>query len=290
MISSIRNCIDKSPDTTCSTSDIACLCRASSSNFLPNLVTCIHDDCVTIDPSVLTGPLQLACNIAGAPIPDSIINEVKSKASSLAKETQTVTQTQEVTRVSSVLITTTVGGSTRTLIYPITIERTNTISGEPSTVTEASTTTATRLVPVVITTTDSQGSTYTTTSTTTATQLVPVPITTTITTTDSQGSTITTTETVTSQSGNQSGGGSGGGSNSQDSTTTILTSTTVAGQPFTTTTTGASQRTSQTNAPASNPTDSAPFTNTNVAVGLKVGELRSWLGLGIALIVGAMWF
>lgn len=36
----IQDCIEQSPDINCSTLDVACLCRASSGNFLPDTITC----------------------------------------------------------------------------------------------------------------------------------------------------------------------------------------------------------------------------------------------------------
>jgi hypothetical protein len=89
----IQNCIDQSGDENCSVTDIKCLCRASSGNFLPDLITCMHGNCDNgLDNDLLLTPLQLVCEIAGTPIPDSAIQNAENAGSSLATQvTKTVT-------------------------------------------------------------------------------------------------------------------------------------------------------------------------------------------------------
>lgn len=285
----IRDCIDASPDTTCSTSDIACLCRASRSQLLPNIVTCMHNNCVTIDPTILLSPLQFACQIAGATLPQSVIDAAESRARELETAQPTATVTNEFTRISSVSveITTTVAGkgSTQTLIYPITIERTQTVSGEPSTVTKEGTS-QTVLVPVVLTTTDSAGSTITTT-------VSRAGAVNTVTTTDSRGSTVTERTTLISTTTAAGGGGSSAqdqnSSGESDGTTTLLESTTVAGVPFTSTNPAGSSPTQNNGRPASE-TNSAPFLDTNAGAELSAKSVWSWAGLVFLGAAGvAMW-
>ncbi|TVY54067.1 hypothetical protein LCER1_G005002 [Lachnellula cervina] len=148
----VQNCITQSDDENCSVSDIKCLCRASAGNFLPDLITCTHGNCDdSLDNDALLMPLQLACQIAGTPIPDSAMRNAEVRASSLASRvTTTVTMAGEtggsaaVTTsgssdyiehsVSTATVTTTQGESTLTLVFPVTItmERTSTVSGSPS--------------------------------------------------------------------------------------------------------------------------------------------------------------
>jgi len=152
----IQDCIDQSSDDNCSVTDVACLCRASAGNFLPQLLTCIHSSC-DLDENLLLDPLQVVCEVAGAPIPESAIQSAQSEASSLdAQGTTTVTVggvsatgSSEVTiTVSTTLLTSSVStktvtktkdGSTIYVVYPITVGSTTTVSGKPSTVTTIST-------------------------------------------------------------------------------------------------------------------------------------------------------
>jgi len=96
-------------------------------------------------------PLQLACQIAGTPVPDSAMRNAEDPASSLASQvTTTVTMGGETGgsaalatpsgssyyiehSVSTATMTTTQGWSTLTLVFPVTIERTSTLLGSPST-------------------------------------------------------------------------------------------------------------------------------------------------------------
>ncbi|TVY85130.1 hypothetical protein LSUE1_G000423 [Lachnellula suecica] len=150
------HCISQSADENCSASDIKCLCRASAGNFLPDLITCMHGNCDNdLDNNLLLTPLQLVCQIAGTPIPDSALRNAENQASSLAGQvTTTVTlgggssasgsagattetqsaQTDTAMSVSTATVTTTQGSSTFALVFPVTIEQTTTISGSPSTV------------------------------------------------------------------------------------------------------------------------------------------------------------
>ncbi|TVY16880.1 hypothetical protein LARI1_G004129, partial [Lachnellula arida] len=147
----VQTCITQSDDETCSVSDIKCLCRASAGNFLPDLITCMHGNCDdSLDNDALLMPLQLACQIAGTPIPDSAMRNAEDRASSLASQVTTtvtmagetggsaaVTTTSEPSgymeySVSTATVATTQGGSTLTLVFPVTSERTSTLSGSRS--------------------------------------------------------------------------------------------------------------------------------------------------------------
>jgi len=155
----IQDCIDQSGDENCSVTDIKCLCRASAGNFLPDLITCMHGNCDNaLDNDLLLTPFQLVCEIAGAPIPESAIENAENVGSSLATQvTKTVTMdgssasgggigattTLDVasSSVSTVTVTTTQGGSVIDVVYPVTWWRTTTNSGSGSTITPGATTT-----------------------------------------------------------------------------------------------------------------------------------------------------
>lgn len=83
----VQNCIEQSTDDNCEIADIKCLCRASAGNFLPDLIICMHGGCDNdLDNNLLLTSLQLACVIAGTPIPDSAIRNAENEASSLATQ------------------------------------------------------------------------------------------------------------------------------------------------------------------------------------------------------------
>lgn len=152
----IQDCIDQSQDDNCSVTDVACLCRASAGNFLPDLITCMHSNC-DLDDDLLLTPLQIVCEIAGAPIPESAIRNAENQASSLdaqttttvtvggssatggSEATTTVSMTVMKSSVSTKTVTKTKDGSTVYVVYPITVGSTTTVSGKPSTVTSVST-------------------------------------------------------------------------------------------------------------------------------------------------------
>jgi hypothetical protein len=149
----IQDCIDQSEDENCSISDIKCLCRASAGNFLPNIITCMHGNCDNnLDNNLLLMPLQLACQLVGAPIPDSAIQNAENVGSSLATQvTKTVTMggpstteggfeatttvSEESPSVSAVTVTRIEGGTVIAVVYPVTEWRTTTMSGSASTLT-----------------------------------------------------------------------------------------------------------------------------------------------------------
>ncbi|PMD48492.1 hypothetical protein L207DRAFT_575156 [Hyaloscypha variabilis F] len=152
----IQDCIDQSQGDNCSVTDLACLCQASAGSFLPELITCIHSTC-DLDENLLLEPLQVVCEVAGAPIPESAIQSAESEASSLdAQGTTTVTaggasatgDTEVTTTVSMTVLTSSVStktvtktkdGSTIYVVYPLTVGSTTTVSGKPSTLTTIST-------------------------------------------------------------------------------------------------------------------------------------------------------
>ncbi|TVY50091.1 hypothetical protein LOCC1_G000022 [Lachnellula occidentalis] len=156
----VQNCIIQSDDEDCSASDIKCLCRASAGNFLPDLITCMHGNCDSnLDKDAVLMPLQLACQIAGMPIPDSAMRNAQNRASSLAGQVTTTVTVGGKTGGSAAVATTscssdyiepsvssstvieTQGVYTITLWFPVTILRTNTLIGSPSTGTISSSST-----------------------------------------------------------------------------------------------------------------------------------------------------
>ncbi|KAH6678356.1 hypothetical protein B0J14DRAFT_582514 [Halenospora varia] len=284
----MQQCINSSDDENCSATDIACLCRASSRNFLPNLVTCMRWQCsdsVFSDVSLLLTPLQIACKLAGAPIPSAAIRNAQSIASSLDNQvTTTVTMggssttgsAQATTTVLSLSVTTTTttttrDGTTNVLVFPITISRA-TVTGVPSTVPVTATSGYTSISSGrTVTTTDSRGNSITGIATSSDRVL---------TTTNLAGSTITTTK----------GGSSFSTSSHSSSSHSSLTSAAGQGGQSTSAThsggtsiSGTSSRTSS--SPAESETNSSPFLNTNnPASRSKVS--RSLLGIGILMGLG----
>lgn len=311
----IRDCITQSQYQNCQISDIACLCRASRGMFLPDLVNCMHSDCIDIDTNVLLAPLQFACELAGAPIPDAAVESAANQDSTTQVQvTKTVTMGEATRVVSTATVTTTEDDSTYTVVYPITIDQTTTVSGEPSTITTTTRDGPTALIPIIIVSTDSEGSTYTTTTS------QPGSIST-YTTTDSDGSTVTQESTITAAAGAQSVStytttDSDGNTVTQESTatetaesqtssstsetsqdsattttntdTTLSSSTTAAGAATTTTNTadntGGSSQTSAGTDPTE--TNSAPFMDTNSSgTRLSVGALLGIGGLSLLALI-----
>jgi hypothetical protein len=259
----VQNCIDLSQDDNCSVTDVACLCRASAGNFLPDLITCMHSECDNdLDNDLLLTPLQLICEVAGAPIPASAIRNAENQASSLAAQVTTTvtlggssatggaeatTTVSVASSVSTETVTETESGSTIYLIYPITVGSTTTVSGAPSTVTSISTEISVR--------------TYTTTN--------------------SKGSTVTKTTTYTQSTEDSP---SGAASSSASSTTTFTTS--VQAVETSSSLSSSASRTSPKN-PAN--TNSSPFTTTNGNSGCRKNS-GNWLGLSVLLAVCCLWF
>lgn len=154
----VQDCINQSDDDNCSATDVSCLCRASGGNFLPNLITCMHGTCDgDLDVTLLLSPLEIICEVAGAPIPESAIMSAENQASSLASQVTTTvtvggssttggweatTTVSMSTSVSTQTVTKTESGTTIYVLYPFTVGSTTTISGDPSTVTVEKTTTS----------------------------------------------------------------------------------------------------------------------------------------------------
>ncbi|CAG8960330.1 hypothetical protein HYFRA_00012404 [Hymenoscyphus fraxineus] len=65
----VQECIEQSPDIKCSSDDIPCLC-VSTENVLSSIISCIQTTCTNnLDTTTLLTPLQLACQLAGHPLP-----------------------------------------------------------------------------------------------------------------------------------------------------------------------------------------------------------------------------
>jgi len=252
----VQTCINQSQDDNCDVTDVACLCRASNGNFLPDLITCMHGNCDnSLDNDLLLTPLQLACDLAGVPISSAAISNAESEASSLATQVTTTVYesgSPSATVTTITFVETDVQGSTATLAYPVTVGSSTTIYGQPSTVTttasefgstsnsDSSASTSltsmsgtgsgfTGVVPIIILTTNSAGSTYTTTTS----ELGAIS---TFTTTDSAGSTTTLMSTYTETT-------TASASVETITSTETLTTTNSVGSTFTTTTTAVSTTT-----------------------------------------------
>lgn len=154
----IQDCIDQSQDDNCSVTDVVCLCHASEGHFLPDLITCMKGNCDNdLDSNLLLAPLQIVCEIAGAPIPESAIRNAENQTSSLdaqatttvtvggasatgdSESTTTVSMAVMKSSVSTKTVTKTRSGETIYVIYPITVGSMTTVSGKPSIVTSITT-------------------------------------------------------------------------------------------------------------------------------------------------------
>ncbi|KAE8453762.1 hypothetical protein EG329_009273 [Mollisiaceae sp. DMI_Dod_QoI] len=269
----VQDCISQSQDDNCEVTDIKCLCRASAGNFLPDLITCMHGNCDNaLDNDLLLTPLQLACQLAGVPIPASALRNAENEASSLASQVTTTvtvggssasggsgatTTIDSGDTQSTVTITSTKSGKTIDEIYPVTMDSTTTISGPTSTITASHTVS---LSKVFITTTNSVGSTYT--------FAISHPGTT-------RASKMTVTITTAT---NPTGGNS-------DTTTT----TSVAAQETSSSLSSSNKGSKTTKAPDPDETDSAPFKDTNSGA-VRTDECASlWLWLGALVSVWWAW-
>ncbi|KAF8867213.1 hypothetical protein BDZ45DRAFT_682732 [Acephala macrosclerotiorum] len=261
----VQNCIEQSPDDNCEITDMKCLCRASAGNFLPDLIICTHGGCDNdLDNNLLLTSLQLACVIAGTPIPDSAIRNAENEASSLATQVMTTVTmsgssatggagaTITVDLGSTVTVTTTQSGTTIYEIYPITVGSTTTITGPTSTRTISKT---------------YDPGTYAT-----------------YTTTNSRGQTVTLRPSLISANSLTSQGSSSSSTASGNSDTTTTTS--VAAQE--TSSSESSSKTSKTTkAPNPDATDSAPFKDTNSS-GVRVRNGTS-LYMWICVMTSVLW-
>ncbi|KUJ20546.1 uncharacterized protein LY89DRAFT_682270 [Mollisia scopiformis] len=249
----VQDCITQSQDDNCQSTDIKCLCRASAGNFLPDLITCIHSNCDNdLDNDLLLTPLQLACQLAGVPIPAAALRNAENEASSLASQvTTTVTMSASSSSpeaTTTVTVTSIGSGTTVYEIYPVTVFSTTTITG--STITRS-------LAPVLMTTTNSVGSTYTfwvsdpgpgtRTSLISITLASSVPV----------GSDTTTSMSVAAQE------------TSSSLRSSLGSKTTKASDPA--------------------ETDSAPFTNTNSGGVRMGGGSRVWVWVGMVVAVCLVW-
>lgn len=205
------------------------ICRLSSStssNFLTTALTCIRNDCDNnLDSSLLLTPLQLACDLAGQPIPSSDITNAENAVltmtspysvtpgtiywtsssnsgyytpdaptASSAAETSFYAQTTFPTVATTVsTIVTDSNGNSVQVIVPVTIELSTTIYGTPET-------------QALSTTTDTVAAASSTPSS------LGTSITTTTTTSTSASSTFDGAASATSSSSSNSNGDSGGGS------------------------------------------------------------------------------
>ncbi|KAH8599022.1 hypothetical protein B0O99DRAFT_698342 [Bisporella sp. PMI_857] len=122
----IRNCIGQSQHSNCKATDIACLCRASAGNFLPDLATCMRGNC-DLDASEVFDSVQAMCTLVRAPIPQKALSNAQDVADSVRDWISTVTETE------------TEYDSTIEVAYPTTVWRTRTIPGSASTIFTVST-------------------------------------------------------------------------------------------------------------------------------------------------------
>ncbi|EPE36335.1 hypothetical protein GLAREA_05673 [Glarea lozoyensis ATCC 20868] len=309
--SCIVDCINNSPDTNCSLLDISCLCRASAGNFLTDTVTCMRAQCDnSLNTNVLLSPLQLACQLAGSPIPASAIRNAEIVASQLQgvvtttvtagaspsstpqspTNVQVTTTTVQSLMTSTVTQTTTRDGNVLQSVVPVIVGQGTTRFGSGSAVSSISTSSSNSGNggvggAVIITTTNQAGSTFTTTTSAGGAVV--------ITTTNSAGSTFTTTSRSSTRASSSqsnpsqslSSTGANGLSTLSGTQTPPTSSQTSANTPSTSTTSSQdSERTSNPDDPESN---SAPFRNTNT--GTRDKEPGSLFAMSVAMVGLCVW-
>ena len=245
------------------------ICRLSNGNFLTDVVTCVKGNCDNqLDSNLFITPLQLACNLAGAPISTAAIRNAENAVTSGGYNAQTTTVV-----VGQTATTTANAGFQSVSIM--------TVTAAPET----------RTMTSIQTTTDSQGSTF----------YILVPITVQQGSTDyGQQSTATVTSSVTtttviagaapSSSSTSSSLSSAAAAENAGSTLSTSTSTTTVTPASTTQTTTTTTTTGASNAAANSP---APSTNGSPFGMQSVGTRKdgsSWLGLTVGLIAGVVWF
>lgn len=176
--SCVQSCIDDA-HISCSAVDVRCVCQASSGAKLTSIIVCARSQCDrNIDVKGFLGLFQVACSVAGAGLPASVI----SAAQSAATETITVTTGIGAEPTATTVTTTDASGQSYVLVVPVTVIgsgtglRTSTLSatstisaGAASSTTQTSTATQTDTVTTGSDDATALGTTTTGTASTTTT-------------------------------------------------------------------------------------------------------------------------
>lgn len=156
-----QQCINNS-NLNCGGWDVPCICKASKGTFLTDTVSCARSSCDSSDWDVdlFLGPLELACNVVGQRIPDSIISSAQCAATetsqpssksgatyeSKSHHSQATQTTDYITETYTTTITQTTTNSAGTTIYiivPVIVEPSTVIYGKTSTLTDKGVTAST---------------------------------------------------------------------------------------------------------------------------------------------------
>jgi len=149
-----QQCIDNS-NLNCEGWDVPCICKASKGTFLTDTVSCARSSCDSSDWDVglFLAPLELACDLVGQHIPDSVISSAQcaatetsqpsSKSSatheSTSHDSQAAQTTDYITKTYTTTVTQTTTNSAGTTIYiivPIIVDPSTVIYGKTSTLTD----------------------------------------------------------------------------------------------------------------------------------------------------------
>ncbi|OCK80652.1 hypothetical protein K432DRAFT_443001 [Lepidopterella palustris CBS 459.81] len=170
-----RSCINNSNDLNCDGWDIPCICKASRGAFITDTVACARSTCDSPHWSIdlFLGPLELACEVVGQKIPQSIISSAEcaatqstaaptstssarhtSKAQTHRSDVQTTVYITETYTTTITQTTTDDAGSTLYIIIPVIVEPSTILYGTASTLTDkgvaASTTTDFAISTIVV--------------------------------------------------------------------------------------------------------------------------------------------
>jgi hypothetical protein len=148
-----QQCIDNS-NLNCG-SDVPCICKASEGSFLTDTVSCVRSSCDSSDWDVnlFLAPLELACDVVGQHIPDSVISSAQCAATETSQPSSKSSATQEskshdsqaaqttdyITKTYTTTVTQTTTNSAGTTIYiivPIIVDPSTVIYGKTSTLTD----------------------------------------------------------------------------------------------------------------------------------------------------------
>jgi len=149
-----QQCIDNS-NLNCGGRDVPCICKASKGTFLTDTVSCARSSCDSSDWHVglFLAPLELACDLVGQHIPDTVISSAQcaatetsqpsSKSSatheSKSHDSQAAQTTDYITKTYTTTVTQTTTNSAGTTIYiivPIIVDPSTVIYGKTSTLTD----------------------------------------------------------------------------------------------------------------------------------------------------------
>lgn len=150
-----QQCIDNG-NLDCGGWDVPCICKASKGTFLTDTVSCARSSCDSSDWDVdlFLAPLELACDVVGQHIPDTVISSAQCAATETSQPSSKSSATYEskshyysqpaqttdyITKTYTTTVTQTTTNSAGTTIYiivPIIVEPSTIIYGKTSTLTD----------------------------------------------------------------------------------------------------------------------------------------------------------